>query len=800
MVMNEWIKCIQSSYNDKNEPIIVDKPSRPQYEQLLISWNLEKYANKFKSEGWDEPVDWAEMTDDILENDIGLNKGHIKRFQRLKKQWINKNNKANNNENQNDFNLATSPLEGTYNKLLRMGFSKDSSLKGAYKFPGNIDEAIKWIMRHEKSTQNILNEEDKIIKDEVIDDCKSVETCGAIKRITSILKFYSSGMSLNKLANCLSSLQDHKDLICDYHHILQIHLNAKQKTKLTNTQEFALIYKFMMEDNQLGCDAEKCEIYLRNERQREKEKINVDNNTLLYMNILDCIHCFFAHSIDTGYIVIDEMKDTQINKETKKKNIHHDKEMKALQSYLKPIRGRIGSSRRKNKFVQEITDDVDKLWDSIPSVNDDDEIESKMSDEKFSFGAKFNFWDAKGNHKAKYSSIKQEVLSNIFCEIPLYAYDEAYKKAEYFIKNSDKLIMLKSSRQKLYGIKSDQPMQIYNVLSVIFYTDYDTLSYHFTKSFRPVAKDDTYAQIQKRNSEYWCWSKSLIETINTWGTTVSESEIEKFYCGVSRLYFEGFIATFNSPTSTTCQLSVAAMFAQNNGIILELEMHDSYWGKYLRFFNCSLVSAFGNENERLFIQPPNPLCCLQFYSIRNMSTDENYREFIAAFLLLEAIFDNKKIAREIVTGDTAVTVLDLIENQNECPEYIVQQFKKWTAKKDEKLRIDLNQIKFVLPTQLSNYLILSNNNVKIPSFDKINMIFTKTMEIECVETGKITYDHLSLLLSILKKINEPLDTIYLLNVDDINAIKDFETLKALYEEQNWEIEEYDEGDLIINKT
>eukprot|EP00483_Globobulimina_turgida_P004625 UN04634 len=80
------------------------------------------------------------------------------------------------------------------------------------------------------------------------------------------------------------------------------------------------------------------------------------------------------------------------------------------------------------------------------------------------------------------------------------------------------------------------------------------------------------------------------------------------------------------------------------------------------------------------------------------------------------------------------------------------------------------------------------------------MIFAKTSVIECMQTGRITSAHLSILLLMLKSIKEPLDTIYLLNVDGVYSIKDFKVLQEKYEMQNWEIEIYDEDDLIVNRN
>ena len=57
----------------------------------LKEWNLSKYEEKLiDEEGYDNVNDWMELTEGELINDIGMKKGHCKRF--LKKRFtINRN-------------------------------------------------------------------------------------------------------------------------------------------------------------------------------------------------------------------------------------------------------------------------------------------------------------------------------------------------------------------------------------------------------------------------------------------------------------------------------------------------------------------------------------------------------------------------------------------------------------------------------------------------------------------------------------------------------------------------------------
>eukprot|EP01083_Nonionella_stella_P201039 735681_1 len=103
-------------------------------------------------------------------------------------------------------------------------------------------------------------------------------------------------------------------------------------------------------------------------------------------------------------------------------------------------------------------------------------------------------------------------------------------------------------------------------MSVCFYTEFNTLSKEFSTTFRSINKNETTEMCAKRNSEYAIWSRLLCETINVYGTSMYKSNISIYYHGINcLLLFSSFVTAFNSPTSTTPQLSVAAIFANING-------------------------------------------------------------------------------------------------------------------------------------------------------------------------------------------------------------------------------------------
>eukprot|EP01084_Bolivina_argentea_P132010 232949_1 len=164
-------------------------------------------------------------------------------------------------------------------------------------------------------------------------------------------------------------------------------------------------------------------------------------------------------------------------------------------------------------------------------------------------------------------------------------------------------------------------------MSVCFYTDFDNLSKEFSRTFRSMNENETIEMCAKRNAEYAIWSRLLCETVNIYGTDINYSNISIFYHGINcLLLFSSFITALNSPTSTTPQLTVAAIFASNNGCILELAKD----APFLRYFNCNWLSSYTNEDERLFIMPTNQLYVVRFASIRSMTNEMNYFDYIHA--------------------------------------------------------------------------------------------------------------------------------------------------------------------------
>ena len=103
-------------------------------------------------------------------------------------------------------------------------------------------------------------------------------------------------------------------------------------------------------------------MYDRNNRQRGLDTIASKQTINVAMDILDSIHCYFIHSVDTGSRIIhhkEEIKTSNNEEEHDDElNNHFDAELNNLRAKLSAIRennGRTMNRVKNNKFVTQIT-------------------------------------------------------------------------------------------------------------------------------------------------------------------------------------------------------------------------------------------------------------------------------------------------------------------------------------------------------------------------------------------------------------------------------------------------------------
>ena len=135
-------------------------------------------------------------------------------------------------------------------------------------------------------------------------------------------------------------------------------------------------------------------------------------------------------------------------------------------------------------------------------------------------------------------------MTNRIYSIDVNIFNYIYNKAQY-LGNSDYIKSTITSQidqiNNIYAIKDGIRMNVSNIMSIIFYTDFDILSYNFRSTFRRIFQNETPRSVKKRNSEYWYWSKILMETVNCFGIRVAKSKIDTFYHNTSLVYIYHYI-------------------------------------------------------------------------------------------------------------------------------------------------------------------------------------------------------------------------------------------------------------------
>eukprot|EP01084_Bolivina_argentea_P065419 119243_1 len=246
---------------------------------------------------------------------------------------------------------------------------------------------------------------------------------------------------------------------------------------------------------------------------------------------------------------------------------------------------------------------------------------------------------------AKYENLREEILNNKICNLDKETFDiQVHLKAtnvattkhvkETTPRYGAYLSNVENTYFYRYGFsgpwewgRSLALMTADHISSIILYCGFTTLSYEFSKTFRKIDESEDIETCKQRNREYAHLSKLLLETVNIFGY-VGNKECPKYYTGINNaMIFNSFSGSFSSPTSTSAQIEVAWRFAGVKGIVLHLRPMDNS----MNYFNCSWLSCFSEEDERLVFAPYYPVTIC---SIQDLGLKMNYKWYIEAILKL----------------------------------------------------------------------------------------------------------------------------------------------------------------------
>lgn len=227
-----------------------------------------------------------------------------------------------------------------------------------------------------------------------------------------------------------------------------------------------------------------------------------------------------------------------------------------------------------------------------------------------------------------YSTLMEEILESKF--VSFREWTQHSHKAQCcvqatVIKNMSGI--WSSETYERYGIPGGTPISFQHILSIILYCDTNNLQTHFTATFRKKHQFETINETKKRHSKYYHFAKSIVEAVHLYPI----HENGPFYCGLNRVLHVGQYAIhLKGPTSTSVNIEVAISFAKRKGILMEM-MND---GSREYMFDCSLISRYSEENERLFIGFED-MRRLRIASIRIVNTNKNHAMLCNSLYVLD---------------------------------------------------------------------------------------------------------------------------------------------------------------------
>ena len=114
-------------------------------------------------------------------------------------------------------------------------------------------------------------------------------------------------------------------------------------------------------------------------------------------------------------------------------------------------------------------------------------------------------------------------------------------------------------------------------------------------------------------------------------------EVGPFFCGINRLVvIPEFNIRLNSPTSTTKQIEVANRFGGDEGVVIQLNNNGYQQSHGLRSFNCSWLSDYSGEDERIWIGGEYPI---KIETIRTLSNSANYIDYFRPFFYFDCMIN-----------------------------------------------------------------------------------------------------------------------------------------------------------------
>ena len=242
-----------------------------------------------------------------------------------------------------------------------------------------------------------------------------------------------------------------------------------------------------------------------------------------------------------------------------------------------------------------------------------------------------------------------------------------------------------------------------HLYAVILYCDFSDLCTAFSATFRRQNVFESMESVKQRHSKFAIFGKLLAELVLVFGKrgtkvhSTDECETGPFFCGLNCILNVGSYAiTLRGPCSTSTKREVALNFAKSGGIILHLD-NDTLEASQQKFFDCSWISNYFEESERLWMAGTMPLRIASIVIVRSA---KNYQKIMRTLFLFDALISDVYLddACKVKAGMEECDLMQrLIELQMSDGLTAVEEFdeylkKEWTLFLQSKKEIIMNLV------------------------------------------------------------------------------------------------------------
>eukprot|EP01084_Bolivina_argentea_P031877 58981_1 len=400
-------------------------------------------------------------------------------------------------------------------------------------------------------------------------------------------------------------------VVNDYLHLMNSH---------NNDMDFAYIV------DKIGvCDILKCQRFQRNTRDRTK--INCNSNykqaneseisDAVHEEIVDKVHCYFAHSYDIGNrlsVVEKQIVNNHDGLSVAERNCNDCNDYLVNQLILEMHK--ILRRKRDNINQQRFYQRMKQKFTQITAENDTDEKDDEdTKEDMYSYGYNFHYGYKSEQHfpdsihiHEKYDSLKKEITSNEIFVTPMKCFNKELRKAMIHFESK----FCKREFRPFADSKIDIDPSC--LLAIMIYCNFDKLQNAFSKTYR--------ISDHEQHREFYHLAKYLKMAVHTFGDYIEIRYVTRFYHGLNNKFkFPDYISEVEiyCPLSTSSSFEVAANFANydnaDNGLIVEFgSTGEQFNGSVIspRYFSVSWLSNYASESEYLFLQMES------FFSINNI--------------------------------------------------------------------------------------------------------------------------------------------------------------------------------------